>query len=72
MPRYRANMKDGTRSGVRIVHNKVLGGWYVVRGPHDTPISGKFDSKYDAQEWLRRRANPHGSASERDARGEWP
>ena len=27
-------------SKVRIVHNKLLGGWYVVRGPHQTPLSG--------------------------------
>jgi hypothetical protein len=40
--------------GVRIIHNKVLGGWYVVRGPHNTPISGRFDSKYDAEQWLQR------------------
>lgn len=33
----------------RIVHNRILGGWYVVRGPHQTPISGRFDSKADAQ-----------------------
>lgn len=39
-------------SGVRIVHNKLLGGWYVVRGPHQTPIGGRFDSKAEAQAWL--------------------
>jgi hypothetical protein len=36
-------------SGIRIVHNKLLGGWYIVRGPHQTPIGGRFDSKADAQ-----------------------
>ena len=40
--------------GVRIVHNRLLGGWYVVRGPHDTPISGRFDSKEEAQASLNR------------------
>lgn len=35
-------------SKVRIVHNKLLGGWFVVRGPHQTPLSGKFDSRADA------------------------
>lgn len=35
--------------GVRIIYNKVLGGWYVVKGPHDTPISGRFGSKEEAQ-----------------------
>ena len=41
--------------GVRIVHNKLLGGWYVVRGPHDTPISGRFNSKEEAKAWLEAR-----------------
>ena len=40
-------MKD-----VRIVHNRLLGGWFIVRGSHDTPISGRFDSKADAQAHL--------------------
>lgn len=40
---------------IRIVHNKLLGGWYVVRGPHHTPISGRFDSKAEAKAWLERR-----------------
>jgi len=37
---------------VKIVHNKILGGWYVVRGPHHAPIGGRFDSKAEAQAWL--------------------
>lgn len=46
-------------SGVRIVHNKLLGGWYIVRGPHQTPISGRFNTKAEAQAWLNRnKANP--------------
>ena len=36
----------------KIVHNKLLGGWYVVKGPHNTPISGRFPSKADAIAWL--------------------
>jgi hypothetical protein len=40
---------------IKIVHNKLLGGWYVVRGSHQTPLSGRFDSKADAQAWLARR-----------------
>jgi hypothetical protein len=44
-------------SGIRIVYNKLLGGWYVVRGPHQTPLNGRFNSKYEAEEWLRRK-NP--------------
>lgn len=42
-------------SDVRIVHNKLLGGWYVVRGPHQTPLNGRFNSKEEAQAWLDRR-----------------
>lgn len=46
-------------SGVRIVHNKLLGGWYIVRGPHQTPISGRYNTKAEAQAWLNRnKANP--------------
>lgn len=37
---------------IKIVYNKLLGGWYVVRGKHQTPLSGKFKSKKDAQAWL--------------------
>jgi hypothetical protein len=40
----------------KIVHNKLLGGWYVVRGPYHTPLSGRFASKAEAQAWLARRA----------------
>ena len=47
-------------SGVKIVFNKLLGGWYVVRGPHHTPIGGGFNSKEEAQDWLNNRhANRH-------------
>jgi hypothetical protein len=41
---------------VRIVYNRLLGGWYVVRGPHQTPLSGRFNSKEEAQASLGRRA----------------
>jgi hypothetical protein len=37
---------------VKIVHNKLLGGWYIVRGPHHTPISGRFNTKEEAQAHL--------------------
>jgi len=37
---------------VRIVFNKLLGGWYIVRGAHQTPISGRFDTKGQAQQHL--------------------
>jgi len=38
----------------RIVYNRLLRGWYVVRRPHDTPISGRFDSRAEAQAWCNR------------------
>lgn len=54
------------RSGVRIVHNKMLGGWFIVRGPHQTPISGRFDTKAEAQAWLKRN-NKNPSARKKKA-----
>jgi hypothetical protein len=39
---------------IRIVHNKLLGGWFVVRGKHQTPIGGRFETKADAQAYLAR------------------
>jgi len=38
------------QSNVRIIHNKLLGGWFIVRGPHQTPIGGRFASKEEAQQ----------------------
>ena len=29
----------------KVVFNKLLGGWYIVRGRHQTPIAGRFDSR---------------------------
>lgn len=37
---------------VRIVFNRLLGAWYIVRGKHHTPIAGRFESKQAAQAWL--------------------
>lgn len=56
--------------GVRIVYNKLLGGWYVVTGPHQTPLNGRFNSKAEAQVWLdgRRTRNPKGRKRPRGAR----
>jgi hypothetical protein len=42
---------------MKVVFNKLLGGWYIVRGRHQTPISGKFGSKQEALAFLRAR-NP--------------
>lgn len=48
------------KTGIRIVFNKLLRGWYVVRGPHQAPLSGKFASRAEARAWLDRprAANP--------------
>lgn len=40
---------------MKIVFSAILGGWFVVRGPHHTPISGRFNSKEEAKQWLARR-----------------
>lgn len=42
-------------SAVRIVHNRILGGWFVVRGPHQTPLSERFNSREAAKAWLNER-----------------
>jgi len=41
-------------SMVKIVFNRLLGGWFIVRGEHQTPIGGRFESKQAAQDWLAR------------------
>ena len=43
---------------MKIVHNRLLGGWFIVRGAHQTPISGRFDSKEQAQAHLNRQNAP--------------
>jgi hypothetical protein len=42
---------------MKVVYNGLLGGWYIVRGAHQTPISGKFETREAALAHLRRR-NP--------------
>jgi len=42
---------------MKVIFNKILNGWYIVCGPHQTPISGRFDTKEQALAHLRRR-NP--------------
>ena len=49
--------RQAAGGGVKVVHNKMLGGWYVVRGPHQTPLSGRFDSKEEAEASLRRKSS---------------
>ena len=46
------DMYEGKKDGIRIVHNKLLGGWFIVRGSSDTPISGRFDSREEAKQSL--------------------
>ena len=42
---------------MKVVYNSLLGAWYIVRGPHQTPISGRFETREMAVAHLRRR-NP--------------
>ena len=42
---------------MKIVYNRLLGGWYIVRGSRQTPISGRYASREEAAAALRRR-NP--------------
>jgi hypothetical protein len=42
-------------TGIKIVYNRLLGGWYIVRGPHQTPLGGVFATKQEAQAYLRSR-----------------
>jgi hypothetical protein len=39
----------------KVVYNRLLGAWYVVRGPHQTPLSGAFSSKLEALAFLNRK-----------------
>jgi len=43
------------KTDVRIIFNKLLNGWFVVRGPHQTPLFGRFATKAEAQAALNRR-----------------
>lgn len=38
----------------RVIYNRILGGWFIVRGPHQTPISGRFDTRAQALAHLKR------------------
>lgn len=37
---------------IRIVHNVLLNGWFIVRGYHQFPLSGPFPNRNEAQEFL--------------------
>ena len=38
---------------LKIAYSKLLGGWFIVTGPHDTPIGGRFNTKREALMRLR-------------------
>jgi hypothetical protein len=42
---------------MKVIYNSILSGWFIVRGAHQTPISGRFDTRELALAHLRRR-NP--------------
>lgn len=37
---------------IRIVHNRLLAGWFVVAGAHWFPLAGPFATKAEAKAWL--------------------
>jgi hypothetical protein len=38
----------------RVVFNHLLQGWFIVRGRHQTPIGGRFNTKAEALAHLAR------------------
>jgi hypothetical protein len=40
---------------IKIVHMKILGGWFLVRGPRWTPLAGPFATKAEVKAWLERK-----------------
>lgn len=42
---------------MKVVYNSLLSGWFIVRGAHQIPISGRFETREAALAHLRRR-NP--------------
>lgn len=65
--RRRANPK-GRNPRARVVYNKLLGGWYVVVGPHQAPLNGRFNSKAEAQAWLAESGRRTNSRSSRQTK----
>lgn len=37
---------------IKIVYNRLLGAWFVVRGPHHSPLGGPHATREAAQAWL--------------------
>ena len=42
---------------LKVLHVPLLGGWYIVRGKHQTPIGGRFESREDAVKHLAAKRN---------------
>jgi len=42
---------------IKIVYNKLLLGWYIVRGKHQSPIAGRFNSRAEAVAHLNKRGS---------------
>lgn len=57
MDRLLATTTRKNPRGARVVYNRLLGAWYVVVGPHQTPIGGAFPSRAAALASIKRR-NP--------------
>jgi hypothetical protein len=54
---YNSGTVNSKETAMKVIYNRLLNGWYIVRGAHQTPISGRFDTKEAALAHLRRR-NP--------------
>jgi hypothetical protein len=39
----------------KIIFNRLLNGWFIVRGKHQTPIGGRFDTKQAAIDHLNKK-----------------
>lgn len=40
------------KTGIKIAHNALLGGWFIVRGRHQAPLAGRFESRSAALAYL--------------------
>lgn len=38
---------------VKVIYNRILGGWFIVRGKHQTPLGGRFETREAALSHLR-------------------
>lgn len=52
---------------VKVIYNKLLRGWYIVRGPHHTPIGGRFETRGDAIAHLEYRRHERDRHARRNA-----